>query len=83
MTSFDSNVLLYAFDRRCVEHERARSAVEELSRSTDVVICELATLLEVLTTRNPADQHGTTSHLDPGELDALVACLRCLDGRLD
>lgn len=38
------------------------------------------TLEEVLTTRNPLDQHGTTSTLDPGELEALIAFLRELDG---
>lgn len=39
-----------------------------------------ATLAEVLTTRNPLDQHGTTSTLDAGELEALVAFLLELDG---
>jgi YVTN family beta-propeller protein len=32
-----------------------------------------ATLLDVLTTANSADLHGETSHLDEGELQALVA----------
>jgi hypothetical protein len=39
-----------------------------------------ATLEEVLTARNPLDQHGTTSTLDPSQLQALVAFLRELDG---
>lgn len=34
-----------------------------------------ATLREVLTTANPADQHGRTSHLSAQELDDLVAFL--------
>jgi YVTN family beta-propeller protein len=34
-----------------------------------------ATLREVLTTRNPADEHGTTSNLSPVEIDDLVAFL--------
>lgn len=42
-----------------------------------------ATLLEVLTVRNPDDLHGVTSMLDDGELAALVAYLQCLDGELD
>jgi mono/diheme cytochrome c family protein len=39
-----------------------------------------ATLLDVLTTRNPSDQHGTTSGLSAGELADLVAYLRSLEG---
>lgn len=38
------------------------------------------TLRDVLTTRNPADRHGTTSGLDPAQLDDLIAFLLCLDG---
>jgi DNA-binding beta-propeller fold protein YncE len=41
------------------------------------------TLREVLTTRNPTDAHGTTSALGAGEIDDLLAYLRCLDGRVD
>jgi YVTN family beta-propeller protein len=37
-----------------------------------------ATLREVLTTRNPNDQHGKTSRLGPGEIDDLVAYLLSL-----
>jgi YVTN family beta-propeller protein len=37
-----------------------------------------ATLREVLTTRNPSDQHGQTSSLSPGEIDDLVAYLLSL-----
>ncbi len=36
------------------------------------------TLLEVLTTTNPADEHGVTSHLSSSELDDLVTYLRWL-----
>ena len=42
-----------------------------------------ATLHDVLTVRNPADRHGTTSGLSASELDDLEAYLRCLDGRAD
>jgi sugar lactone lactonase YvrE len=41
------------------------------------------TLREVLTTRNPEDRHGRTSHLGAADLDDLEAYLLCLDGRLD
>jgi YVTN family beta-propeller protein len=36
------------------------------------------TLHDVLTTSNPGDQHGTTSHLKPNEIDDLVAFLKSL-----
>jgi YVTN family beta-propeller protein len=36
------------------------------------------TLLDVLTTANPADEHGTTSHLTPAEIEALIAFLQAL-----
>jgi len=42
-----------------------------------------ATLREVVTTRNPDDRHGVTSHLSEAEVDELVAFLRTLDGRDD
>jgi hypothetical protein len=42
-----------------------------------------ATLLAVLTTKNPGDLHGVTSTLDAGELADLVAYLLCLDGDVD
>jgi hypothetical protein len=42
-----------------------------------------ATLLEVLTIKNPDDLHGVTSMLDAGELAELVAYLQCLDGDAD
>ncbi len=41
------------------------------------------TLLEVLTTENPDDQHGVTSHLSDGDLDDLVAFLLSLQGEPD
>jgi YVTN family beta-propeller protein len=37
------------------------------------------TLLDVLTTRNPADQHGVTSDLSSTELEQLVAYLQQID----
>jgi hypothetical protein len=42
-----------------------------------------ATLRDVLTTRNPSDEHGVTGTLTPAELDDLVAYLMALDGRRD
>jgi hypothetical protein len=38
-----------------------------------------ATLLEVLTAKNPADEHGVTSMLTPLELEQLVAYLQSLE----
>ncbi|MCA9607080.1 MAG: c-type cytochrome, partial [Myxococcales bacterium] len=38
-----------------------------------------ATLREVLTTRNPGDAHGVTSHLDDAQIDDMIAFLRALD----
>jgi cytochrome c peroxidase len=37
-----------------------------------------ATVKEVITTRNPNDQHGQTQHLSPKEIDDLVAYLLSL-----
>jgi DNA-binding beta-propeller fold protein YncE len=37
-----------------------------------------ATLKEVLTTANAGDSHGVTSHLEPGQIDDLVAFLQSL-----
>jgi hypothetical protein len=37
-----------------------------------------ATLYDVLTTRNPSDQHGVTSHLTDQELQGLVAFMLAL-----
>ncbi len=42
-----------------------------------------ATLRAVLTTRNPDDRHGRTSHLSAAELDDLESYLLSLDGRPD
>jgi hypothetical protein len=36
------------------------------------------TLKDVLTTHNPKDQHGKTSHLTPEEVEALVEYLKSL-----
>jgi len=37
-----------------------------------------ATLHDVLTKQNPSDEHGKTSHLSAGQIDDLVAFLKCL-----
>jgi cytochrome c peroxidase len=37
-----------------------------------------ATLRDVLTTKNPSDKHGVTSHLTAQELDDLIAFLSAL-----
>jgi DNA-binding beta-propeller fold protein YncE/mono/diheme cytochrome c family protein len=41
------------------------------------------TLRDVMTTANPDDEHGKTSHLSEAQVDDLVAYLRSLDGRAD
>ncbi len=42
-----------------------------------------ASLREVVTTRNPEDRHGRTSHLSAAEIDDLVAYLGSIDGTDD
>ena len=37
-----------------------------------------ATLMDVLTTQNPGDKHGKTSHLKKEELEDLVAFMKAL-----
>ncbi|MCA9773000.1 MAG: hypothetical protein KC466_11375, partial [Myxococcales bacterium] len=41
------------------------------------------TVRDVVTVRNPTDQHGMTSQLTEAEIDDLVAYLLSLDGRVD
>lgn len=54
MTSFDTNILLYAFSRASPLHDRARTFLEDLTPRDDVVVSELV-LVELYTLlRNPA-----------------------------
>jgi cytochrome c peroxidase len=39
---------------------------------------QAATLADVLTTKNPDDRHGRTSHLSPSQIDDLVEFLKSL-----
>lgn len=54
MTSFDTNILLYAFSRASPCHDRARVFLEDLTPHDDVAVSELV-LVELYTLlRNPA-----------------------------
>ena len=54
MTSFDTNILLYAFSRASPFHDRARAFLEDLTPRDDVAVSELV-LVELYTLlRNPA-----------------------------
>lgn len=54
MTSFDSNILLYAFSRASPRHKPARGFLEDLTPRDDVAVSELV-LTELYTLlRNPA-----------------------------
>ncbi len=54
MTSFDSNLLLYAFSQASPRHELARGFLEDLTSRDDVAVSELV-LTELYTLlRNPA-----------------------------
>ena len=41
MTSFDTNILLYAFSRSSPFHDRARVFLEDLTPRDDVAVSEL------------------------------------------
>lgn len=54
MISLDTNVLLYALNRDCKEHERARTFLQWCSDRSDVAIAELVLLELYVLLRNPA-----------------------------
>ena len=54
MLSIDTNILLYAQNRDCAEHERARAFIEHCADRDDVAICELVLLELYQLLRNPA-----------------------------
>lgn len=54
MISLDTNLLLYAFNSDCPEHERAAEVMSELARSREVVLCELVLVELYLLLRNAA-----------------------------
>ncbi len=54
MLSIDTNILLYAQNQDCPEHERARAFIESCSNRDDVAICELVLLELYQLLRNPA-----------------------------
>lgn len=54
MTSFDTNVLLYAYDTSASEHAAARDVLESYTGSTEVVVCELTLIDLYVLLRNQA-----------------------------
>ena len=54
MTSFDSNILLYAFSRASPFHNRARGLLEDWSTRDDVAVSELVLVEFYTLLRNPA-----------------------------
>ena len=54
MLSLDTNILLYAQNQDCPEHERARAFVERCAARRDIAICELVLLELYQLLRNPA-----------------------------
>jgi toxin-antitoxin system PIN domain toxin len=54
MLSIDTNVLLYAQNQDCVEHEAAMAFLTQCSRRDDIAICELVLVELYQLLRNPA-----------------------------
>ena len=54
MTSFDTNILLYAFSRTSPFHDRARVFLEDLTPHDDVAVSELVLVEFYALLRNPA-----------------------------
>ena len=54
MTSFDANLLLYAFSQASPFHERARRFLEDLTPRDDVAVSELVLVEFYTLLRNPA-----------------------------
>ena len=54
MTSFDTNILLYAFSQASPFHDRARVFLEDLTPHDDVVVSELVLVEFYALLRNPA-----------------------------
>jgi toxin-antitoxin system PIN domain toxin len=54
MMSIDSNILLYAYDELCPEHEKAFAFVMDQRENVDFVICEVALIEFYNLVRNPA-----------------------------
>lgn len=54
MLSIDTNILLYAQNRDCAEHARARAFIETCAERDDVAICELVLVELYQLLRNPA-----------------------------
>lgn len=53
MISVDTNILLYAFNSDCEEHQRAREVIKKLGSDSDVVLSELVLVELYILLRNP------------------------------
>jgi len=71
--SIDTNLLLYAFNRDCVEHQGARAFLGALSSRRDVAIAELVLVELYVLLRNPA---VVRTPLGPSEAAALGQAFR-------
>lgn len=54
MLSIDTNILLYAHNRDCAEHQPARAFIDQWAARDDVAICELVLMEFYQLLRNPA-----------------------------
>jgi uncharacterized protein len=54
LLSIDTNILLYAQNRNCPEHQQARAFIEQCVAREDVAICELVLVELYQLLRNPA-----------------------------
>lgn len=54
MLSIDTNILLYAQNRDCAEHQPARTFIQECAGRHDIAICELVLIELYQLLRNPA-----------------------------
>jgi toxin-antitoxin system PIN domain toxin len=52
--SFDTNILVYYFNRDAHKHKAARTFLSDLQARDDVVVCELVLLETYILLRNPA-----------------------------
>jgi uncharacterized protein len=73
MISIDTNILVYAQNQDCAEHEPAAAFLAECGRRQDVAICELVLVELYQLLRNPAVLERP---LDAGEAAGICQTLR-------
>ncbi len=74
MLSIDTNVLLYAQNQDCPEHDAAAAFLVECDARTDVAICELVLMELYQLLRNPA---VVTRPLDGPDAAEVCQAFRC------